>query len=70
MDTRHAAALILRWAAQLAAGENPQIVSGCRIPLRELGYDLNALEPLVRDLAGQVLTYVAQVAERDERKAA
>lgn len=72
-DTRRAAALLLRWAAQLAAGEDPIALSGCRVPLRDLGYDLDALEPLVTDLAEQVLTYIAQVATRttrEERRAA
>ena len=32
-DTRHAAALILRWSAQLAAGEDAVTLSGCRAPL-------------------------------------
>ena len=66
--TRHAAALILRWSAQLAAGEDAVTLSGCRIPLRDYGYDLDLLEPLVADLAAQVLTYAAQVAPIEERK--
>ena len=57
-----AAALILRWSAQLAAGEDAVTLSGCRIPLRDYGYNLDLLEPLVADLAREVLTYVAQVA--------
>jgi len=61
-DTRHAAALILRWSAQLAAGEDAVTLSGCRAPLRDYGYNLDLLEPLVADLAREVLTYVAQVA--------
>lgn len=68
--TRHAAALILRWSAQLAAGEDAVTLAGCRVPLRDYGYNLDLLEPLARDLAAQVLTYVAQVAPVEERKAA
>jgi len=47
---------------EFPAGEDAVTLSGCRAPLRDYGYNLDLLEPLVADLAREVLTYVAQVA--------
>lgn len=72
-----AVALLLRWAAQLASGENTIVVSGCRMPLVEMGYDQDELEEWARTFAGKALGIVERLAPRavsvamdDERRAA
>jgi hypothetical protein len=61
------AALLLRWAAQLAAGETPELLYACKEPLRAAGYDMAALEAQARALAN---TALAVTDTREERRAA
>lgn len=75
-NRRHAA-LLLRWAAQLAAGENVEILSACRWALVDAGYSRDELEEWAQTFAGKALGIAERLAPRpasvpidEERRAA
>lgn len=55
LTTKRAAALLLRWAAQLASGEDSTVITGCRVPLREAGLPMDLLERHARRMAAEAL---------------
>lgn len=62
------AALALRWAAQIAAGENPNIAAVCQGPLRAAGLNMPMIEFMARKWAAEALAMVETIEE--ELKAA
>lgn len=57
------AALALRWAAQIAAGENPNIASVCQRPLRDVGLNMQMMEFMARKWAVEALAMVETIEE-------
>lgn len=55
------AALALRWAAQLATGEDTTVVSGCRIPLRDAGLNMDMMEFMARKWAGEAQAMIETI---------
>lgn len=62
------AALALRWAAQIASGETPELLSACTRPLRDVGLNMQMMEFMSRKWAAEALVMVETVEE--ELKAA
>jgi hypothetical protein len=58
------AAMLLRWAAQIASGETPELLFACKEPLRKAGYDIATLEVQARALANTALAVTEQSTER------
>lgn len=59
---RHAAALLLRLAAQIVSGEDTTILSACKYPLRQMGFDICNMD----DAAEQLSRVALKVIEAQE----
>lgn len=62
------AALALRWSAQIASGENVELLTACTHPLRDVGLNMQMMEHMARKWAAEALLAVETIEE--ERKAA
>lgn len=68
-EQKRLAALLLRWSAQLAAGEDSNIICACTSPLRAAGLNMTMLEFMAKKWAAEAALMIETV-EDEERVAA
>lgn len=64
-EQKRLAALLLRWSAQIASGEDANVVCACTAPLRAAGLDMVALEVVARDMARSAALMIETVEDEE-----